>query len=247
MILFEKQGYEVLWDEWQVNEPHFAGYARIYYITGGCVTYRDSVQIRQLEIGKLYVFPSHAPFSITHAVDSKLCCLWYHADLFPVVIDKLIEFKVEGALEYLLKALISEISNDRIETDFYKKMVQALEAYILESGSFSSPEPELLNVLNYIRNSYTDRSCTVKSISMHFGYSAEYFIRFFKKHMNITPYQYITNLRMLEAQRLLLEGIPVTQIAEIIGYGECKAFSRAFSERYGIAPSRYKEFYNPTA
>ncbi len=246
MILLT-QGYGKLNKDWHVHETCSAGFCRVYFLTGGCVTYSDLQQTRQLDIGKLYVFPSHTPYSITHDEEDRLCCLWYHFDLFPAVVDKLIEFTPEESLSALLRALILEVGNEHEHSGYYTNLVQALESYILEQGSFTSPDPALLEILRCIRASYTDHNFSVDHISTAFGYSTEHFIRSFKRSMNITPYQYVTGLRMAEAVRLLMDGVPVGRIAEMVGYSESKVFARAFTERYGIPPSKYREYYHPGA
>lgn len=247
LVILLTQGYGQLSREWHVHESCPAGFCRVYYLTGGRTTYSDIEQTRLLDIGRLYVFPSHIPYSITHDEKNPLCCLWYHFDLFPASVDKLIELKPEGSLSLLLEALILEMTGNRAHSAYYTNLVQALESYILEHGTFSSPAPALLEILRAIRASYTDHSFSVDHLSATFGYSTEHFIRSFKRSMNITPYQYVTNLRMAEAVRLLMDGISVGKIAEAVGYSESKVFARAFTERYGISPSKYREYYYPDA
>ncbi len=246
-MILQTQGYGTLGKDWHVQESCSAGFCRVYFLKGGSITYSDMQQTRLLDIGKLYVFPSHSPYSISHTPENPLCCLWYHFDLFPVVVDKLIEFTPDRALSALLDALIIETQEGHEHSNFYISLVQALESYILEQGAFSVPDPALLEILRAIRASYTDHSFSVDHISAAFGYSTEHFIRSFKRSMNITPYQYVTGLRMAEAVRMLMDGIPVGQIAEAVGYSESKVFARAFTERYGIPPSRYREYYHPGA
>ena len=44
---------------------------------------------------------------------------------------------------------------------------------------------------------------------------------------------------MAEAKRLLASGEPATQVAYAVGYETLAAFSSAFDEHVGTAPSRY--------
>jgi len=49
----------------------------------------------------------------------------------------------------------------------------------------------------------------------------------------------VTEVRMAETTRLLASGEPATQGAYAVGYETLAAFSSAFDEQGGTAPSRY--------
>ena len=69
------------------------------------------------------------------------------------------------------------------------------------------------------------------------GYNEQYFVRLFHKSIGQTPYQYIINLRMKAARKMLTNGETVTRTAELTGYRDIKSFSRAFKKAVGISPS----------
>jgi AraC-like DNA-binding protein len=56
---------------------------------------------------------------------------------------------------------------------------------------------------------------------------------------DVPPSALITRVRMEEAQALLAEGEPVTQVAYAVGYESLSAFSTAFEEAVGTLPSTY--------
>jgi len=41
-------------------------------------------------------------------------------------------------------------------------------------------------------------------------------------------------------QLLLLEYLPIGEVASILGYSSINAFSRVFSRHVGVSPSRYR-------
>ncbi len=248
-MIISEGGYGVQPSNWHVDEDKAAGFSRVYYITGGIVYYRDEYQSRILQPYNMYVFPSYSPFHISHEPSNPLCCMWFHLDLFPSIITRLIEFspKSDMTLGYVLSALMNEHQNKHTDTAFFLKLTQALAEYILMYGDISKPDMEFSEILHHIRNTFVSCECTVENISRKFNYTPEHFIRLFHKNMNITPYQYIQNLRMTEAARLLLTGKSVGSIAKSVGYSESKIFSRAFTRKYGVAPSHYKDYYYPIA
>lgn len=49
----------------------------------------------------------------------------------------------------------------------------------------------------------------------------------------------LNQARMTRAERMLLRGLPVTDIAHSLGYGDSANFTRAFRRHHGLPPSRF--------
>ncbi len=70
--------------------------------------------------------------------------------------------------------------------------------------------------------------------------SEVYLRRLFNEHYGTTPKQYVLNLRIDEAKRLMDEGISsVGTIAESCGFSGIYHFSRMFKTVTGVSPSEY--------
>lgn len=74
-----------------------------------------------------------------------------------------------------------------------------------------------------------------------FGISQPYLSRLFRKYTNLSFNEYVTNLRINEAKRLMREqpGMLLKDIAEIVGYPDQRYFSRIFKSITGITPSEF--------
>lgn len=56
--------------------------------------------------------------------------------------------------------------------------------------------------------------------------------------------KYLANLRMMEAERLLIESdAAMTHIAESVGYDNPSNFARAFKQFTGMSPREYRKCY----
>ena len=89
-----EQGYGTQEANWFVDEKKGPGFCRVYYLESGSVFFHDEAGLQQLTPETLYIFPSHAPFSIRHQPSHPICCLWYHLNLFPIMVTSLIKIAV---------------------------------------------------------------------------------------------------------------------------------------------------------
>ena len=72
------------------------------------------------------------------------------------------------------------------------------------------------------------------------GMSRFQFIRRFKQSTGITPYAWLTRLRLEQACALLNRGrATIAQVASDVGFYDQSHFVRAFRQAFGVAPSRY--------
>jgi AraC family transcriptional regulator len=71
--------------------------------------------------------------------------------------------------------------------------------------------------------------------------SKYHFLRLFRTAYGLSPYQYIQHLR-LEKARALLAGsvIPITDLADLLGFDNSQSFSRLFYQRTGLYPTQYR-------
>ena len=99
----------------------------------------------------------------------------------------------------------------------------------------------LLYIAEHIRE-----EIRIEDLSGLSGYNPQYFIRLFKKSVGMSPYQYVINFRMTESIKLLKDGaLTITQIGEAVGYPDAKSFDRAFRDKYGVSPGKFRKFYVP--
>ena len=69
------------------------------------------------------------------------------------------------------------------------------------------------------------------------GMSSSSLHKHFKAVTSTTPLQYLKDLRLLEARRLLSEGEhTVSTVAYEVGYESPNQFSREYSRKFGVSP-----------
>ncbi len=78
----------------------------------------------------------------------------------------------------------------------------------------------------------------IPDLAQTVGMSSSSFHQHFKAITATTPLQYLKELRLLEARRLLQTGQnSVSNIAYEVGYESPTQFSREYSRKFGISPS----------
>lgn len=79
---------------------------------------------------------------------------------------------------------------------------------------------------------------SVGSLAEHVGLERTYFSELFKKKTGLSPYQYLTRLRIQKACQLLAQGYSVTETSYLVGM-EPHNFGRVFKKEVGNSPRDY--------
>lgn len=107
-------------------------------------------------------------------------------------------------------------------------------------------QDELLNkILAYINETITE-PITVAEICQKFSLSRSSLQILFKENLQQTPKKYISELKLDKSCQLIRENrYTISEIALMLGFNSIHYFSRAFTQKYGIAPSEYaKQMFN---
>ena len=128
----------------------------------------------------------------------------------------------------------------------YRKMIRDLTNELMDAIEELQKNREkkpIQEAKRMIEDGYREQ-ITLSDISDALGLSAPYFSALFKNETGITVSQYITNVRMSEAKRLLLASQdPISQIAGQVGYSDEKYFMRVFKKEIGLTISEYRRLY----
>ena len=117
--------------------------------------------------------------------------------------------------------------------------------YRLARLSLSENDPPLPSVIHHVLDDIRDHlyeEITVEMLAARANYSVYYFTRLFKKHLGISPYQYIIDLRLHKAAGLLLTtDQSIAEIARTTNFSSIGRLSAYFRRRYGMTPLRYRK------
>ncbi len=97
------------------------------------------------------------------------------------------------------------------------------------------------HAITYLSQNYA-RKIKITELADYIGVNRSYLTNSFKKAMNMSPQEFLVNLRMDKAVSLLQNTtLPINTIAVQVGYDDSLAFSKIFKKKYGISPRQYRE------
>lgn len=97
---------------------------------------------------------------------------------------------------------------------------------------------KLKTVLDYMEEHYMD-SIAVSDLADLCYFSEYHFMRFFKKHMNMTCMEYLNNLRLEKAVDLLEDNVSILEVSLSVGFHNLSYFHRAFKKKYHMTPGEF--------
>lgn len=117
--------------------------------------------------------------------------------------------------------------------------------YHYDNDNFSNNEEFIVNQLISHINRYFSLKLTLENLSRNYHCSKSTMARVFKAHMGITIMEYILQVRMNEAERLLSDTVfSVQEIGEICGFSDANYFSHTFKKHSGLTPTEYRKTHN---
>jgi len=109
------------------------------------------------------------------------------------------------------------------------------------SGPPRLTDDQLRRAIDYIHD-HIGEALDLGSISRAAGLSAFHFARLFKAATGNSPFQFVTRTRMERAKELLRKTrLPISDIAERVGYQQPSHFSARFRSVLGFRPDAYRK------
>lgn len=106
----------------------------------------------------------------------------------------------------------------------------------ITSADTGTPSDKLKNVLDYIELHFAE-NISVSDLAKLCYFSDYHFMRFFKKHMNMTCVEYINNLRLEKAVELFEQGnTEILDVSLSVGFHNLSYFYRVFKKKYRVTP-----------
>lgn len=146
-------------------------------------------------------------------------------DVFKKIINTLTSQLPKQQKEILLDALITQLVFER------KQSNQHPVEKALNPSSFIS------RVISYIDENY-DKNLTIKQIANELYISESNLSHRFRKELNISVYQYITEKRLSTIRQYVSSGYSIGHASILCGFNDYGNFYRICKSHYGVNPSK---------
>lgn len=136
--------------------------------------------------------------------------------------------------EYRLQKLFSS----SVLNGMLLSLLASVYRQLAHQGESAHRHRELADrIMDYI-HTHLDQPLTNRALADRFSFHPNYLNRLFVRHTGTPLHRYILNTKADKAMELLHStAMPVTEIAQALGFCDLSHFSKFFKERYGISPS----------
>lgn len=240
---------------------HFHNEYEFYYLVAGDSTYIINGEIYSIEKGTFVFVPKGVPHMTDNQSSKKVVerfLLSFDESIFSeknkYILDALSETRVLHVPDTILPKIEKIIT--KIETEYKqedKGSKELVDLYIVElmimmyrhkckkKTKIRESDKIVYDVSDYIMLHYAE-DISLKNISKTFNISEGYLSRKFKEVSGLCINQYITYVRISNAEKLLENSdLSVTQIADMCGFCGSTYFSSVFKKFKGVAPLAYRK------
>lgn len=233
-------GDQVCSDSW-ISVDDGGLFHKLYYVRGGEAFYSDDECELTLRPGNLYLLPMYRRFQVRHQPQNPFTVTWMHLEssqvlcYHPVLID-LEEASVMEELLLLLRRTILERQGKLL-----LPLAETVIRLMSERCNLMPVLPEQLEDILRLLQENQDRILSNEELAMQAGYSKSHLVRLFREYLGVSPRQYQLQARFNQAKKLLRQGVPSNEIAEMLGFSSAASFGRDFKGAFNISPGQYQK------
>lgn len=231
----------------QSNVMKFAtgrNYSCISFRQNSNVTIEYNNKALQLSDGTVSYFPKLVDYKRTAQNDELIAI---DLEVYNYNSNEIEFFKTKNFCEMNeLFNNIYEVWNSPSKNKYYKTMAliyELLSMTVEECVESRKSHPEYLDdAIDYMHTNFYDSKLSITKIAKHVSTNEVYLRNSFREYLNISPKQYLQNLRIQRAKAMLESGyFSVTEVAYNSGFEDEKYFSTIFKKSTGYKPSEYKK------
>lgn len=206
---------------------------------------------------------AHLPNNISQTVDDELdrfvevLRCGEGAEALDILKQLLSDAIDEAQLSYIKYKLVHNTIDVMRELEISSEQMDELVQFVnLDAQSFENQVSAQLSklfiklkkkdvtdaqILLYIEQNYSNSEISMRVIADHFGISERSVSRVLKKSTNKTYKEYLNQIRLEQACRLLLEtNLDVRTIIKQVGYYDVSSFNRLFRQAFNMTPVEFR-------
>ncbi|UMQ40909.1 AraC family transcriptional regulator [Chryseobacterium sp. Y16C] len=201
---------------------------------------QESLKYLQIQITYQYIFNLFNPQKSKESSDileqmTKNNFIFLHKQTPPLMTVEM-HIILKEIIEYSKKGMIQKLF---IEAKIIKLLILIFEQFTEKDDTENSSKHHI-RIKKYIDENY-HKNLKINELSQELGINENKIRKEFKEHYQSTIVDYVSELRMLKAKKLIIDkNIMIKEIAIDCGYDYVQNFSRAFKKKFGISPEKLR-------
>lgn len=242
-ILYLYKGYARI----QVNQERFEVYPGALLIIDACESHSSLKITRNTQFLVIQFTPSFFYDSIKSTIEAQ------HQPPFlnwQLGCNKLIHANQNKYLKNVINDILDSTGNKypghelNIKGNIYRMFAWLVKNEYIIFPVYEETDIheviEIKQILDYVKENYRDK-ITIDAVSNRAHFSYYHFCRLFKKWTGRTFTEYLTDIRLCEAQKLLVNtDMTISQVALEVGFSSPNYFTRVFKKKKGATPKEFK-------
>lgn len=151
-----------------------------------------------------------------------------------------------GAFDYCLKPVKTAETNNILKrlSNYLRKQKEQSGKGRNKTGFAKYKEidnEQFVKLLKYIQKNF-QKKLYLKNLAQKFGLHPNYCCRLFSSYLDTSFSEYLTNIRIKEAKKLLMDReISIEEVGLQVGYPDYYYFNKVFKKNIGVTPSKYRK------
>lgn len=240
-----------------ISPLHYGDTVEICFVRG--IEGETFINGKRFEYGEENVFfipPKHLHTSVYRSGGAKrgdmLCAFHINIDKLSDFVDlKSLFIKDNSSLfdvsfkcddfDALWEIVQSILDNNR---NFSARVIDLLRLFEIISEQKNTKDRPLefskmeSRFIDFVEENYS-KKLTVQSAAEYFGYSKQYFCKWFKEKTEVTFNEFLNSVRIHHACSFLANGCLVEETAALCGFSDPSYFTKVFKRYIGVAPKTY--------
>lgn len=123
-------------------------------------------------------------------------------------------------------------------TELLVKLAHRHASYVHQVSTYQSTHALVQQARDYLETCYAEK-VSLAQLSEQVNISTFHFARMFRQHTGMPPHKYLENVRIHHAERLLLSGMPIAEVAYATGFSSQSHLNRTFKRFIGTTPGAF--------
>ena len=154
----------------------------------------------------------------------------------------------ESLMHMSFRAFCSKNNNyQALVNALYESMNQLLISWLAHQNC----DMDIENIKSELMRSFSDPDFSVAELCADAPYCMDHMRRRFKRATGMTPVEFLTNIRLNYAKKLMAKNhqlmYSISEIGAMSGYYDNRYFSRVFKKNVGMTPQEYMRLTAPSS